>query len=248
MLTKLMATQQHAMAKAFEEATQFKHKTLRGGEREQGVRQFLNDQLPSRLKVITGEAIDRFGNTSSQLDVMVYDSALNSPFAGESSGLLPAEALLAIVEVKTKLTRSEWKKISSSIEKFRALRPYKKTFGLSKAGRQGIASELPRCFYSVVAFSSDLSANDTWAEREQQRARDYFGTDDCLGLDRILILDRGIINPTENVFRSSTSQGENLMGWFVGQVNFLHREMPRREPMDWQTYAGSAFGGWKPMK
>ena len=38
-LTKLMATQQHAMAKAFEEATQFKHKTLRGGEREQGVRQ-----------------------------------------------------------------------------------------------------------------------------------------------------------------------------------------------------------------
>jgi hypothetical protein len=245
-LTKLMRTQQHAMAKAFEDATHFKHKDLRGGERERGVRKFLSEQLPGRLKVATGESIDRFGNTSAQIDVMVYDASLNAPFAGESNDLLPAEALLAIVEVKTRLTKSEWKKVGAAIEKFRKLRPYKQAFDISKAGRSGVRPKLPRCFYSVVAFSSDLSLKkDDWARRELLRASEAIGSFDCEGLDRILILDRGMINPTEGVARSSDSPGDNLMAWYVGLANLLYREMPRRDPMDWQIYAGKTFGDWE---
>jgi len=236
------------MAKAFEEATQFKHNTLRGGEREEGVREFLSKQLPDRLKVTTGEAVDRYGNTSSQLDVMVYDATLNSPFAGESNSLLPAEALLAIVEVKTELTNEEWKRIAKSVEAFCRLRPYKEHFSLSKSGRENAVKPGPRCFFTVAAFSSDLSSGSSWAKKEWERACKAIGNDSCLGLNRILVLDRGIINPTEAVYRPSADQGENLLAWFVGLANFLNREVPRREPMDWQIYAGGSFGKWKPFK
>lgn len=246
-ITKLIASQQHAMARAFEEATQFKHKNLRGGQREDGVREFLNGQLPSSLKVSTGEAVDRYGNTSAQIDVMVYDATLNSPFIGESNDLLPAEALLAIVEVKTKLTKAEWHKIADAVSKFQKLRPYQSKFAPLGAGKGGVVDPLPRCHYSVIAFSSNLAASESWADREWKRALETFGENHDPHLDRVLILDRGIINPVENSYRPSASQGENLLAWFVGLANFLNREVPRRKPMDWQNYAGRSFGGWKPL-
>src|SRR6266571_739523 len=240
-LRKLMRSQQDELSRAFEDATQYTHSGIRGEVREGGVRKFLADQLPQSLNVVTGQAVDYFGTVSRQLDIMVYDATLNAPFQGERIKLLPAEALLAIVEVKSKLSSQEWRRIAQSAAKYLELRPYRRQFATRRGGQSSVPDELPRCFYSVVAFSSDLSASPEWPQRESARMTEAFGSEECLGLDRVLILDRGVINPGECRYRASNDFGTNLFTWYVSMAYFLNREAPRRKPMDWQQYAGASF-------
>jgi hypothetical protein len=178
---------------------------------------------------------------------MVYDASLNAQFEGEEQvRLLPAEALLTIVEVKSTLDSKEWSKIAKSVAKYLELKPYRKSFGVRRGGQKATPDELPRCFYSVVAFSSRLVRSSGWARREFDLMTRAFGSVECLGLDRVLILDRGVINPLERRFRESDDFGSNLFTWYIALANFINREAPRREPMDWQQYAGAAFEtGWR---
>jgi hypothetical protein len=245
-LQKLMKSQQDALSKAFNDATLYTHRGIRGEQREEGVRRFLADQLPRSLSVVTGQAIDCFGTVSRQLDIMIYDSTLNAPFQGERIELLPAEALLAIVEVKSKLSSDEWSKIAQSVDQYLKLRPYRRQFGVRRGGQGGIPDTLPRCFCSVVAFTSDLTTSAEWPQREFNRMTSAFGSDECLGLDRVLILDRGVVNASEGRYWASDDFGGNLFNWYVSLANFLNREAPRRKPMDWQQYAGASFDtGWQ---
>jgi Domain of unknown function (DUF6602) len=240
-LQKLMKSQQDALTKAFDDATLYTNPGIRGEKREDGVRKFLADQLPQSLSVVTGQAIDYFGTVSRQLDIMVYDATLNAPFEGERIKLLPAEALLAIVEVKSTLSSAEWPKIAQSVAQYLELRPYRRQFAVRRGGQKAVADDLPRCFYSVVAFSSDLAKSSGWQQREFARMTTAFESEECLGLDRVLILDRGVINPSEGRHRSSDDFGSNLFTWYISMANFLNREAPRRKPMDWQQYAGASF-------
>lgn len=237
-----MKSQQEALRRAFDDATMYSHPGIIGGKREEGVRRFLRDLLPRSLDVVTGQAVDYRGTTTPQLDVMVYDGSLNAPFEGEGNDkLLPAEALLAIVEVKSSLDTKEWKKIARSVARYLELKPYRSQFAVGRGGQSAAPDTLPRCFYSVVAFSSSLANASGWARREYGRISDAFGSAGCSGLDRVLILDRGVINPAERCFRPSGDLGTNLFTWYVSLANFLNREAPRRDPMDWQQYAGAAF-------
>src|SRR6266568_6164428 len=215
-LRKLMKSQQDALNKAFDDATLYSHPGLKGGKREEGVSTFLAGQLPQSLKVVTGQAIDYRGSVSSQLDIMVYDANLNAPLHGEGQAkLLPAEALLAIVEVKTVVTLQEWDKVSRSVAKYLELMPYKNSFGTRRSGQKAVSDNLPRCFYSIVAFSSDLVKSPDWPQRELARMRNAFGNENCLGLDRVLILDRGVINPAGSRSLSNDDLGNNLFAWYV---------------------------------
>lgn len=240
-LHKLMKSQQDALTRAFDDATFYSHPGIRGEKREDGVRKFIAGQLPDSLSVVTGQAVDYFGTVSRQLDVMVYDATLNAPFEGENIKLLPAEALLAIVEVKSTLSSKEWPRIAQSVARYLELQPYRKPFATRRGGQRATPDELPRCFYSVVAFSSDLAKSSGWPEREFDRMTAAFESEACLGLDRVLILDRGVINPQECRYRASESFGSNLFTWYISMANFLNREAPRRKPMDWQQYAGASF-------
>jgi hypothetical protein len=221
----------------------YQHPGIRGEIREEGVRKFLTAQLPQSLKVVRGQAVDYLGTISRELDIMVYDATLNAPFHGEGTQLLPAEALLAIIEVKSRLDSKEWIKIASSVKRYLELRPYRGEFE-SRRDREknpGASGKLPRCFYSVVAFSTDLANSADWPQREFRRMTNAFDSHECLGLDRVLVLDRGVINPGGSVCRRAGSLGENLFTWYVSMANFLNREAPRRKPTDWQQYAGAYF-------
>ena len=83
-----------------------KHDGVVGIEGENIVSAFLRDRLPAAIGVTTGEVIDVQGRRSKQIDVLLYD-ALRTPmlFTGEKKDthLVPAEGVLAVVEVKTRL-------------------------------------------------------------------------------------------------------------------------------------------------
>src|SRR4051812_3750888 len=104
----LMRTAEEQLLLGFELAARFKHKGLRGSSREEVVAQFLSDQLPGRFGVTAGEAVDVEGRRSGQLDIVVFDRYATAPLLRREAGdLLPAEALLAVIEVKSTLSQKD---------------------------------------------------------------------------------------------------------------------------------------------
>jgi hypothetical protein len=106
---QILASAEDELATAFRRAeASFQHMGDRGDARESAVRSFLTDQLPARFVVTAGEVMDAAGNVSGQTDVVIYDGLNTRPlFTTNGVALLPAEALLATIEVKSKLDKSE---------------------------------------------------------------------------------------------------------------------------------------------
>lgn len=138
----------------------FDHNGLVGGEGEKLVSQFLRSHLPLSIGVTTGQVLDVDGNMSKQVDVIVYD-AMRTPmlFAGPAGDthLVPAEGVLAVVEVKTRLTADEVRK---SLANARSVKSRRRTAYFPQAvqlvhhayGREWAE---PPIHYSVFAAHSD---------------------------------------------------------------------------------------------
>jgi len=96
---------------------------LSGGEnREDLVRMFLANHLPRRFGVATGMVISSDGPLSNQADLLIVDSLNNAPlYPTASNQLWPAEAVYALVEVKTNLSPSELSDCISKCRRFKAL-------------------------------------------------------------------------------------------------------------------------------
>lgn len=102
----------------------FDHNLTKGEAAEAALRKFLRERLPSSVAVTHGQVMDHHGNTSGQLDVILYD-ALRTPILftddeGEQQ-LVPVEGVIAGIEVKTNLKRSELPTIARSAEKLKSL-------------------------------------------------------------------------------------------------------------------------------
>jgi hypothetical protein len=112
-----------------EKAGNFDRKGIRGDERSYALRQFLVDHLPNVFTVAKGEAIDFQDNRTGQIDFCIYDTATASPIqASRENALIPAEALYAVVEVKSILTQDELNNCAEAAKKVRSLKPFKPIF------------------------------------------------------------------------------------------------------------------------
>ena len=90
-----------------------KHRAEKGRIVESVVKSALRGILPGRFSIGTGFAITESGQTSSQLDLVIYDGLFNSPIILEGgTGLFPIECVYGFVEVKSLLNGDE-------IEQFR---------------------------------------------------------------------------------------------------------------------------------
>jgi hypothetical protein len=102
------------------------HRGIAGAHREEVVRKFLGDHLPTRFAVDTGLVIDPNGVFSNQADLVVVDCVHNAPLhAAYSSRLWPVEAVYALLEIKTSLGPSD---IQDSVEKCRRFKSLKRSF------------------------------------------------------------------------------------------------------------------------
>ncbi len=109
---------------SFKRARAKEHKLSRGESREEGIVRFLQSRLPSRFRVTSGEAVDADGRRTGQLDIVIYDCNRTVPLLTEKSGdVLPAESLLAVVEVKSTLTQNELDKCARAARAITQLRP-----------------------------------------------------------------------------------------------------------------------------
>ncbi|HEY3311471.1 MAG TPA: DUF6602 domain-containing protein [Anaerolineales bacterium] len=88
--------------------TQILHYGERGGERETALNHFLELYLPKKYTISSGEIVDIDGKVSHQSDIIIYDSS-KCPLllAGENYRVFPCEPVLAVIEVKSTLTKAE---------------------------------------------------------------------------------------------------------------------------------------------
>lgn len=252
-LHSVMTEASSALRSAFDVSATLHHPGVKGDGREAAVRHFLTGQLPQRFGVTSGILVDFSGRQSPQLDVIVYDQSVNAPLVPSADGraaILPAEAALAIVEVKSKLTADEVVKCLGAASKLKDLRPHKKTFRTRRRDGEPASDRAPRCPYHVFAFTSDLVADDfpsnEWSRlatvaNERQVALE--------AIAQIMILDRGLIDaPTQRALAAASDDGRGLLSWYLSLSNFLSRETDRRSAVDWNLYASKDRSDWEDIR
>jgi hypothetical protein len=154
-------------------ASEYDNQVLKGRAREIFVSDMLIPFLDRSFGVCTGIVIDSEGRHSNQLDIIIYNTAIVPPvMLTEGEGIIPYEAVLATIEVKTRLNSAE---LGKSVQNARSLkvltfRPQEILRPLCRACLDRIGSppdkQSPVCF--IFAFNSDLAAKGDEAERLNQ--------------------------------------------------------------------------------
>jgi hypothetical protein len=228
----------------FLKSKQFKHAGTKGTERESGVRNFFAEYLPQTFAIMSGEAVDMYETRSPQMDVMIYDKLRNFPIISGESVILPIEALLVSVEVKSVLTREGFKQSLAAAKALKSLLPFNRQVVLVR--REGEpAGRATRLFHCLFAYSSDLTA-DEWCAAEYQRWVELTNDSDFTGheIDRIYVANRGLLHP-ENAYgiAEMPQAGNALMTFYMHMLNFLQHENGRRAAVPYLHYAGKSIKG-----
>lgn len=225
----------------FKEATAFEQAGARGTYREESVRKFLSDRLPGGYKVTTGFVFDAHDALSKQLDVIIY-RIRDTPFllTGKSV-LVPCESLLAAIEIKSELTVDEIKDGLEIAKSIRALKPFDRSFADARQRGSPADDNNPRCLFSIFAFRTNLAEGEDWLIREGERFARL--ADLCSVppqyVDRLIVMDRGIINCAEGRGHDSARGGQSAIQiFFVHLINHLLREDRRRREIDIDIYSG----------
>ncbi len=234
------------LAADFLKSSAFEHTGTKGTAREQSLAEFLRAHLPEAYGVSGGEVVDSGGTRSPQLDIMVYDKMRNHAIVADGSALLPAEALLTSIEVKSTLTRAELAKSLRASAKLMTLRPFK--LPLSPRRENGVsANSQARYFHSIFSHATDLSGTN-WLSAEHARltsVADELKLPVTL-IDRIYVVGRGLIQVHDKRgLVESTPPGRGFMFFYMHLLGFVLRENRRRNPVPYLDYAGHTGKGWE---
>lgn len=152
----------HALERS-QSAAWLRHLGLRGRARETFAMSMLTPFLDPSLGICTGVIVDSLGNSSSQIDIIIYDKSLiPSVMLSVSEGIVPVESVLAAVEVKSKLTPGEISGAVRNARSVKALRPdFREVYdGSADTPMSPIGGKLSvPCF--LYAFSSSVTSSKT---------------------------------------------------------------------------------------
>lgn len=218
------------------------HMGNRGTAREQSLRDFFSKNLPNKFSVTQGEAVDLLGKSSQQFDIVIYDNTNNFPFYDDGISVLPAEAILATVEVKSSLNSGEVGKCVSSARKLRRLRPFDRDLAGRNVGNSELNKlKLCRYFHCVFAYDTDLTS-ENWGEKELKRLVGAAGDEHLI--DMVYVLSRGIINIPAKLYRVEDECGGAISSFYFSVLNFVTRESNRRDPAPYDRYVTHDRSAW----
>jgi hypothetical protein len=212
----------------FRESGFVDHAGDKGENREDLLREFLEQHLPKRYGVLKGEIVTSSGMKSHASDVIVYD-ALNSPvlYKGKTA-VVPVESVYGIIEVKSRLSKSELLDAIRKIEAFKRLAP--RDLSVIQT-REYVTVHRPSHPFGIVlgyqlADNSLKSLRENWVE-ENQRIHDvnYFTNVVC-------VLGVGLLH--YEMFNLSLGTKELLLDTdqFVNLVLTAQKRAANNEPQD----------------
>lgn len=99
------------------------HNGEMGEAAEESWRKWLRDYLPKRYRVDKAFIVDCDGNTSDQIDIVIYDSQYSYfVFKHEQVLYVPAESVYAVIEVKQELNKTNLEYAGEKAKSVRALK------------------------------------------------------------------------------------------------------------------------------
>jgi len=196
-LEKTIASISRKMKEDYEDlSSQLEHAGLKGEEREEIVREFLNKYIHGRFGVTKGEILATNGDISKQQDIIIYDFASCPSLYNERNiQILPVEGVYCVIEVKSKIDEEELKKSIKNISSVKKLP--KKAFVMEKSVIKSVITELgeKKPYFNTLgilfAFSSGLTL-DTIRTKLLENYK-FFNIPPKEQIDFIFILNRGLI-------------------------------------------------------
>ena len=174
----------------------FKHPGIKGDGSEEILRRFLKKYLPKGLEVGKGEIIDHTGRRSKQCDVVIYNPLRAPTFAqSDDHQVFPAEGVVAVIEVKTRLAKSdvapiiEAMKAVKSLDRSAYISPWRESDSLNLSYNwYGKAYNYPPILYFVFSYES----NDLY-DIGQAFQFDQLGQPIDERIDSVYCLDKGAL-------------------------------------------------------
>lgn len=153
-------------------------RTVKGTYRELFVSNLLTNFLPSNFETGTGVIVNQRGDESSQIDVLIYDKSFLPPFIKEQNlGVFPAEAVLAIVEVRSWLDKDVLKEMDSKASEI-----FKTVYDKNGSIYPEYAMFKP--FFTVFGFYSRTHYDSS----NKEELRDWIW-DNCKSINAICLLN-----------------------------------------------------------
>jgi len=122
------------------------NKTQKGRLRELFTSKILARFLTNQFGIGTGVIVNLKGNQSEQIDIIIFDNRILPPFIEEEKvGVYPAECVLGVIEVKSRISKEIIKKYAES-----ARRLYQEVYNPNSDYYKDY--ERMRPFYSLVGF------------------------------------------------------------------------------------------------
>lgn len=113
------------LVSAYNSAGQATTPGLKGNAREQVVRDKFESILPGGVGVGTGCVIDREGNASAQMDVVLYEQQFCPVFkVGNDACYYPCESVIAVGSIKSAIGKKELKSIYENVASVRKLKKF----------------------------------------------------------------------------------------------------------------------------
>jgi len=141
----------------------------RGAPREDFVRKFLKIYLPKKYGITTGKVIGPNGILSRQADIIIYDS-LNSPVVfdeehGKEFQIIPAESVIAVVEVKSIMTYDVYQDIIANIKSFKSISGVKRdAFGAYFSYSPPILNTEDEVYKYQQQIQNITKASESWKD------------------------------------------------------------------------------------
>jgi len=122
LLASILAGAARRMRTDFEDSALIHHNASKGTVREGDLLEFLKKYLPDTVRAVgSSEIISADGQTSGQMDIVIYDPSAPPLFNRGGYRILPAECVYGVIEVKSKLTAADLAKSVKTIEKVKQL-------------------------------------------------------------------------------------------------------------------------------
>lgn len=175
----------------FKISSEINHQGNKGTYRESALRDFLlSGRLPKRFGIGTGEIIGPTRNVSKQSDLVIFDQLDGMSLVYDDNvQIYPIECICGVIEVKSKLSKTELIKSLENIKSVKSLCP-NETVTKTTNSFISMTYKRPKPFGIVFAYS--LSNNsldsllDNLREWEKENNKEYWP-------NLVVVLEEGIL-------------------------------------------------------
>lgn len=197
------------------------HSLEYGMFRENACKDFIKFVIPSKFQIDDGFIINSNDSVSTQCDIVIYDSNHTPLFeSGKKQRFFPIETVAAVGEVKSTLSKADFKDAINKLSKTKALRLETETPSIISRKAENPFAKYEHPFDQIFSFLICKKLNFDFEKLEfnhlYNKEVDYLNRHNMiLSIDDGILLYKHNVNNKELSWHYPKSQGLDLKNRFV---------------------------------